>query len=275
MREQSLLQKAKQNPLLDAAARVAAWPVLAAQYRQAQRQADARRAGAHDPQYEWILKQRGRFAGQRCFVVATGPSLTMEDLDRIRGEYSFSMNSCLLAWENTAWRPDVYMLQDRYVYQKLAPLLAGDAGSQLPEIWVSGQIAAAYPVPERFRAFPLHELDHKMFHRKGWGEFRFSEDCYSCVCDGYSVTFSALQMACYMGFREIYLLGCDCNYNQPKSHFLPYGYHDPKAAVMGDKMLQAHAAFRRFAQARGVRVVNCTRGGMLEVYPRVPLEEIV
>lgn len=275
MREQSLLQKAKQNPLLDTAARVAAWPVLAAQYRQAQRQADARRAGVHDPQYEWIRSQRGRFAGQRCFVVATGPSLTMEDLDRIRGEYSFSMNSCLLAWENTAWRPDVYMIQDRYVYQKLAPLLAGDAGSQLPEIWVSGQIAAAYPVPERFRAFPLHELDHKMFHWKGWGEFRFSEDCYSCVCDGYSVTFSALQMACYMGFREIYLLGCDCNYNQPKSHFLPYGYHDPKAAVMGDKMLQAHAAFRRFAQARGVRVVNCTRGGMLEVYPRVPLEEIV
>ena len=83
MREQTLLQKAKQNPLLDAAARVAAWPVLAAQYRQAQRQADARRAGAHDPRYEWIRSQRGRFAGQRCFVVATGPSLTMEDLDRI------------------------------------------------------------------------------------------------------------------------------------------------------------------------------------------------
>ena len=41
MREQTLLQKAKQNPVLDAAARVAAWPVLAAQYRQAQRQAAA------------------------------------------------------------------------------------------------------------------------------------------------------------------------------------------------------------------------------------------
>ena len=275
MAGQSLIQKAKASPWLDGAARIAAWPVLAARYRQAEREAAARRCGAPDPRYQWILAWKNRFAGQRCFVVATGPSLRAEDLDRIRGAHAFSMNSCLLAWDKTAWRPDFYMIQDRYVYDRLAPLLTGEAGQQLPEVWVSGQIAAARPVPQRFRPFPLHELDHKMFHPRGYGTFRFSEDCYSCICDGYSVTFSALQMACYMGFREICLLGCDCNYNQPKTHFLPYGYRDPKAAAMGDKMLAGHAAFRRFAEARGVRVLNCTRGGMLEVYPRVPLEQLI
>lgn len=271
----NLIRRVKQSPWLDGAARLAAWPMLAARYRQADREAAARRAGAEDPRYRWILDQKGRFAGQRCFVVATGPSLRSEDLDRIRGEHSFSMNSCLLAWEKTRWRPDFYLIQDRYVYERLAPLLAGEAGAQLPEVWVSSQIAAACPVPWRFETFPLHELDHKMFHLRGWGSFRFSEDCYSCIYDGYSVTFSALQMACYMGFREIYLLGCDCNYNQAQTHFIPYGYRDPKAAVMGDKMLAGHAAFRRFAEAQGVRVFNCTRGGMLDVYPRVPLETIV
>lgn len=275
MKAETLIRKAKQSPWLDAAARMAAWPLLEARYRQAEREAAARRAGAPDPRYQWILKQKGRFAGRRCFVAATGPSLRAEDLDRIRGEYSFSMNSCLLAWDQTAWRPDFYLIQDRYVYERLAPLLAGEAGDQLPEVWVGEPIAAACPVPRRFRTFPLHELDHKMFHFRGWGSFRFSEDCYSCIYDGYSVIFSALQMACYMGFREIYLLGCDCNYNQPQSHFIPYGYRDPQAAVMGDKMLAGHAAFRQFAEARGVRVFNCTRGGMLEAYPRVPLEEIV
>ena len=44
---------------------------------------------------------------------------------------------------------------------------------------------------------------------------------------------------------------------------------------MGDKLLAGHAAFRQFAEARGVRVLNCTRGGMLEVYPRVPLEQLI
>ena len=273
MQHTSLLQTIKQSPWLDGAARLAASPWLAAQQRRADQEAAARRAGAVDPRYQWILEQKDKYKGQRCFVVATGPSLTMEDLDRIRGEKSFGMNSCLLAFEQTRWRPDFYMIQDRYVYRKLAPLLEGEPGARLPAVWVGSSIAR--PLPERFRRYPLHLLDHRMFHRQGYGAFRFSEDCYGCVCDGYSVTFSALQMACYMGFGEICLLGCDCDYTGPQSHFRPYGYRDPQAARMGAKMLAGHAAFRQFAEARGVRVLNCTRGGALEAYPRIPLETIV
>ncbi len=275
MEHNTLLGALKQSPWLDRAARLAAWPWLAARERRAGQEAAARHAGAADPRYQWILEQKDRYKGQRCFVVATGPSLTMEDLDRIRGEISFSMNSCLLALDQTAWRPDFYLIQDRHVYRKLAPLLEGEPGARLPTVWVGSSIAERRTLPPRFQSYPLHLLDHRMYHRQGYGTFRFSEDCYGCICDGYSVVFSALQMACYMGFREICLLGCDCSYSGPRSHFRPYGYRDPQADRMGDKLLAGHAAFRQFAEARGVRVLNCTRGGALEVYPRVLLETIV
>ena len=275
MNRNDLMLALKGNPWLDAASRAAAWPLLQARYLADERAAQARGNGAFDPAYAWLRELRGAYAGRRCFVAATGPSLRMEDLELIRGEYSFGMNSCLLAWEQTAWRPDAYVIQDEYVYEKLAPLLNGPAGRELKEIWVSPSIAARFPLPAGSRVFPLHYLDHKMAHRRGYGTFRFSADCYSCVCDGYSVALSILQLACYMGFQEIYLLGCDCNYNQSRTHFAEYGHRDPKAAVMGEKMRQAHQAFRRFADRQGVRVVNCTRGGMLEAYPRMRLEDAV
>ena len=43
--------------------------------------------------------------GERCFVVATGPSLTFEDLNALKDEFCFGMNSCVLALDKTEWTP--------------------------------------------------------------------------------------------------------------------------------------------------------------------------
>ena len=84
-----------------------------------------------------------------------------------------------------------------------------------------------------------------------------------------------LQFAMYMGFKEIYLLGCDCNYRQKKQHFIEFSHRDKIYDFTGDRMIYIHEKFREFADAHGVRVVNCTRGGMLEAYPRMALEDVL
>lgn len=268
-------QKLKKNKAVDAVLRIACGPLFWIQSIKANRAAKARRNGKIVPRYSWIKELKNKYEGNRCFVVATGPSITVEDLELIKSEYSFGMNSCVLAYDKTAWRPSFYAIQDEYVYEKLEKTLSGMPEDDLNEAWISDSIAKRFDVPNRFKIFPLHYLDHKMFHRKGYGTFKFSDDCYNCVYDAYSITFSILQMACYMGFKEVYLLGCDCNYNQEKTHFIEYDYKDPKAAIMGDKMIQAHYRFKQFADSLGVKIVNCTRGGMLEVYPRMTLEEVL
>ena len=271
MQHTSLLQTIKQSPWLDGAARLAASPWLAAQQRRADQEAAARRAAQLTPGTSGFWNKR---QVQRPAVLCGGhrPQPDHGRPERIRGEKSFGMNSCLLAFEQTRWRPDFYMIQDRYVYRKLAPLLEGEPGARLPAVWVGSSIAR--PLPEGFRRYPLHLLDHRMFHRQGYGAFRFSEDCYGCVCDGYSVTFSALQMACYMALgRSACWLRLRLQ-RAPKP-LSPLRLPGPPGRSDGAKMLAGHAAFRQFAEARGVRVLNCTRGGALEAYPRIPLETIV
>lgn len=268
-------QAVKKNKILDSIIRIILAPKFNYQYKVSTNQALQRSNGKDDPKYTWIKKYKNTHLGERCFVVATGPSLTMTDLELIKNEYSFGMNSTLLCFDKTTWRPSFYMVQDENVYEKLkVEINEANTNGRFPVV-ISDVIANEIDCEGKFKSFPYHFLDHKKYHKNGFGEFKFSNDCYSIVYDGYSVTFSILQFACYMGFKEIYLLGSDCNYNQKKSHFIDYGFHDPKAAIAGDKIITAHSEFKKYADSIGVKVVNCTRGGMLEVYPRMSLEEVL
>lgn len=271
----SFKQLIKKNKLIDCLSRIIYSPVFKQQYKKMNLEIIKRKEGFVDPRYMWIKNYKNKYSGKRCFIVATGPSLTINDLEKIKDEFSFGMNSIIKAFDKTRWCPDFYMIQDEYVYEKMEYELQRVSKEYNFPIVVGGIIPVKYKSAKNFPQFSLHYLDHKMYHKNGCGEFKFSEDCYSVIYDAYTVTFSILQMACYMGFKEIYLLGCDCNYNQTKTHFIDYGYHDPKASIMGDKMIRGHYEFKKFADSIGIKVINCTNGGMLDVYPRMSLEDVL
>ena len=83
-------------------------------------------------------------------------------------------------------------------------------------------------VPNCWIPFKLNN-DYHMYDFIYTGKFfsKFSHDAHSFLYDGYSITYSLLQLAIYMGFKEIILLGCDSNYSidQTKQHFVDYGVH--------------------------------------------------
>lgn len=104
----------------------------------------------------------------------------------------------------------------------------------------------------------------------------FSDNVAERVFNGYSVTYSMLQIAVYMGFKEIYLLGCDCSYSQDKTkqHFIESGHHDNYASIAGKRMICAYKYAKEFADKHDIKIYNATRGGMLEVFERVNLEDL-
>lgn len=257
-------------------ARLLARPYFWYKYQRSDFEAWIRKMGLiESSKYSWIKKVKDSHLGERCFVVATGPSLTIEDLELIKDEYGFGMNSCVLALEKTGWVPSFFAMEDEFVYNKVENVLLEEAKNRLKDkVVVSNVVASICTSARRFKQFPHHYLDHK-YNPKETGEIRFSEDCYVTVYDGFSIIFSILQFAVYMGFKEIYLLGCDCNYNQAKKNFIEHGAKDPNASIMGDRLIYTHSMFDKFAKAHGVQVYNCTRGGMLEVYPRKKLEDVL
>lgn len=218
--------------------------------------------------------------GERCFIVGNGPSLNMEDLDLLRGEFCFGANQIFLAFDRTAWRPNVYLtvnvdtfLAYRHEINKL------ECGIKFID-----SKALDYGVEIRDALY----LKHGTFAED---EEFFSSDIGRYYYNGGTVVYTALQTAVYMGFNRIYLIGVDNNFTFEKSrsgsviknsiqnHF--YKAEDDKkiadlyATVDVGHLTESFEAAREYADKNGIRICNATRGGKLEVFPRVRLEEII
>ena len=57
------------------------------------------------------------YLNQKCFIVANGPSLTIEDLEVICNKkiISFGMNRIYKLYDKTKWRPTFYITQDPHL----------------------------------------------------------------------------------------------------------------------------------------------------------------
>lgn len=65
-----------------------------------------------------IKQMKQKYYGKRCFIVATGSSLKIKDVEKLKGEYSFGMNSLVDIFNKTEWRPTFYAIQDCTVWKK-------------------------------------------------------------------------------------------------------------------------------------------------------------
>ena len=52
----------------------------------------------HADMFTPLRQFKNKHIGQRCFIVATGPSLTIEDVSKLKNEICWSMNSGLLCY---------------------------------------------------------------------------------------------------------------------------------------------------------------------------------
>jgi len=224
---------------------------------------------------KYIEKIKGfenKHLGDRCFIIATGPSLTVEDLEKLRGEITIGMNSISKIGEKTDWRPTYYGIQDMAVYRKLKNSIK--SFDKNISIFISSSIAKREKLTgENIVQMPVCGMDHMV--KPNADNFIFSDDCYDVVYDGYSITYSLLQLAVYMGFKEIYLLGADCSYaKQGPHHFIETGVVDPNSLIAGERMIRAYKVVKNYVDKNGIKIYNATRGGYLELFERVSMDDI-
>lgn len=227
--------------------------------------------------FELIKSYKDKFKGKRCFIIATGPSLTMEDLALLKDEYTIGVNSLVKVLDQMEYIPTFLGIQDSLVYAKIGKLIDE---SKLKKIFITDKLYNSLDNKnsDRYIQYSLYYKRHGEHNNLRPLTSGFSSDVSLCVYDGYSITYSMLQIAVYMGFTEIYLLGCDCNYDTKggKQHFVESGHIDKNAATGGERMIYAYTVADKELKERfpHVKVYNATRGGMLEVFPRKTLDEI-
>jgi hypothetical protein len=224
-------------------------------------------------------KLKNIHAGKRVFLVGNGPSLTPEDLNLIKEEFSIAANKIYLIFEQAEWRPTYYFVQDPSIikYNK------SEIESQVHcPIFAPNRIVRLNADIKNSHSFYLFSDDIKN-NRK----LRFGKDPVTGFHDSYTVMYSMIQFAFYAGFKEIYLLGVDFDYGQSaddksqtqnkKNHF--HENYIKKGEVIGppdmDLSLQGYVKAKEEALNVGINIYNSTRGGRLELFERKNLDEII
>ena len=228
-----------------------------------------RSKGFYDNRFQKLKSLKQKYSGQRCFIISTGPSLKLEDIEKLNNEITFSMNSIIMMFEKTNWRPTFYGIQDSNVYAKFQPYIMKNKFAMM---LFSDYLLTEHCIPETENSiiFPLNYLNHRYTKKKL--EYKFSDDAYFSVYDGATITYSLIEIAVYMGFKEIYLLGCDCDYSGSKKHFADYGFvsnDNPES-----RMIAAYKKAKEYADSHNIKIYNATRGGKLEVFERVDFDSL-
>ena len=219
-------------------------------------------------------------SGKRCFIIGNGPSLITADLNKLLDEDCFAANYIFLVYPGTAWRPKYYVMGDRYT--KITEEQIENVGA---EIAFLGDYFCRFNDILPKNAVCLHQ-HVRLFE----SHCKASSDISKYVANLATVSFISMQIAAYMGYSEIYLLGFDHSYSMElsrngtviktdakQSHFFKTADTsvDPKDMVGNTYgMTRAYEAFRDYAREHDIVVKNATRGGKLEVFERVDFDSL-
>lgn len=225
----------------------------------------------------------------RAFVIGNGPSLVVKDLELLKDENTFAVNAIHLLYNQTDWRPKTVVWIDYTEHtntefvEELA--VAADYGGR-----TILRYDYAYMVePLRKNTLPfMHYI--KLCNEHVAVDVRTEDNLLPptewhlpAFCRYGGSVHVAMQIAILEGAGEIVLLGCDLGFVAPidgepdPNHFDPdYGTHSDFPIENRDAtLIHAHELAKKYADGHRVKIYNATRGGLLEVYPRVTLEEIL
>ncbi|ORA68897.1 hypothetical protein BST23_02705 [Mycolicibacterium elephantis] len=219
-----------------------------------------------------MSKFKNIHAGKRCVIIGNGPSLRKTDMSLLRTEYTFGLNRIYMMFDDIGFDTTFHVAINRYVVEQCLDDLR--------------QIRAPLFTAEYNR--PLLSTRPNTYYLKNVIGPWFSRDVSRGFWEGHTVTYVALQLAYYMGFSSVILVGVDHRFavtgapnqlvestGQDASHF------DPRYFGKGFKwqlpdLPNSEVAYQlaRSTFERDNRIiVDSTVDGALTVFPKMSLEE--
>jgi hypothetical protein len=211
--------------------------------------------------------------GRRAFIIGNGPSLRQTDLARLRNEFTFGMNRIYLLFPELGF-PTTYFvaINDLVIEQFKQDIL------ELPmPKFLAWRSHRHFPAE-----LPISHIPNFLFTT--YTGPRFARDVRGRVWEGATVTNVALQIAFFMGFDQVILVGVDHNFaskgdanktvvsqGDDPNHFAPNYFSKGYKWQLPDLDTSeiGYTLAREVFQRAGRRVLDATVGGKLTVFPKV------
>lgn len=244
-------------------------------------------------------------AGERCFILGNGPSLKQVDLSLLADEFVFTVNNFSFVDGFEKAKTNVHLWMDLAFFD-----LRNDLKFNISKMLDNyHRIASQNPICfvdiRGFNFIREHKLDEllDMHYLYPGGDITSNEpmviDIDRQITGFYTVVQYAIDVAIYMGFKEIYLLGCDstgildtinATLNIPITD--DHAYHDEDSENNQRQLLNnlgmTYMFFNHYCLLLGydklnyvchrilnVKLMNCSSKTIITSIPRVALSTVL
>jgi len=223
-----------------------------------------------------LRQYKDKHKGERCFILGNGPSLKRTDLSLLRNEITFGLNRIYLLFDELGFRTTYFVAINTLVIEQCAQDIRD---LSLPKF-----------VTWRGRKWLSNDPGVMFIDTDYTPPAIFTKDMTKRVFEGSTVTYVAMQLAYFMGFEEVILVGVDHSFKTKGSpnvtvvsggddedHFATDYFGQGFRWQLPD--LEASDVAYRMAQRAfeldGRRILDATIDGKLTVFPKVDYYQVV
>lgn len=144
-----------------------------------------------------LMDLHNSFNGKRCFIIGNGPSLKKTDLKKLKNEFTIGLNRIYLNYENMGFQTSFLCATNPNIINQFS-----DDFECLSSIkFLRYQTRDC--IKNKWNVFFMEHAVTEGFSNN-IGNFIWNEGC--------TVTYCAMQIAYFMGFKTVYLVGVDHNF---------------------------------------------------------------
>lgn len=211
--------------------------------------------------------------GMDCFLIGNGPSLNKMDLGKLNDYYTIGLNKIFLIFEKTGLNIDYHVCVNRFVIE------------QCTQDFIRMRCPSF--ISYKHRNETLEKSDKVYFVGDIHSRWKFFEDITKGISQGSTVTYAALQIAFYMGFKRVFLIGVDHNFarkgtphkvetmkEDDSSHFDPNYFKGMKWQLPDlEGSERAYRMAKDHYEKNNRLILDATVDGKLDIFPKILFEE--
>ena len=212
--------------------------------------------------------------GERCIVIGTGPSLNKTDFSLLENEILFGVNTLYRGFDTFGINPEYMCCSDPRIWNVHDEnLLQLDS-----TLILTGGAARMYL--ERMGTYKFEYKSPVIIPTVGqmWNSKIFQTDVTRGLYNGDTIIIDVgLQLAYWMGFKQVVLIGCDCDYSgiHRWDGLKSEGSESPPCQGNWSRVFPSYEICKKAYEDDGREIINATVKGKLEIFKRKKLKEII
>lgn len=235
---------------------------------------------------------KDKHKGRRCFVLGNGPSLNKQDLSLLSNEITITASAFYKNPIIKKWQPNYYCFADPKFFDGSEEInrFFHDLRSRIHSSKFLVPVYAHKIIAEQ-NLLPLKQTYYSAFRGSLGGNLKYNINLDKPIPGVINVVQLGIMWAIYMGCSPIYLLGLDHDWLAHRGmdkHFYAEKTIENSLEAHGDlgkmhyqKILEAVLSLWNgynnlsiYASQKGIKIINLTNGGFLDVFERMNYESI-